>query len=339
MKKLTIILVADNNECDIYVYDYNYSKNDTQLVSRLMDKSISVVKSSQLEISLRSTFSELLKNTPLEYNTKYSSLPYRSLPSDIKLSNFNYDAKVVQIMLCDFSTHSQNACNIKLYPSLYSITCRNGIDVDKPIIDVISNVAENKAVKTFYTELYSVVRSDGSAIINPSIGNLERFGKIAENECLKIKDTVYVKEYSTYGGVYIVYTADYTSFNNVKVHNNQECLCADDEVFHTNYFELKIDDKDYLRLDCAKVDVQEFEHRYKILASFYLNRDTRALLASCLYNIGTKHKVDLTLYNHDSSILHHYGTATMKINKKHFSCDVNSDDTPFIEILFISCPE
>ena len=339
MKKLTIILVADNNECDIYVYDYDYSKNDTQLVSRLMDKSISVVKSSQLEISLRSTFSELLKNTPLEYNTKYSSLPYRSLPSDIKLSHFNYDSKVVQIMLCDFSTHTQNACNIKLYPSLYNINCRDGIDVDKPIIDVISNVAENKAVKTFYTELHSVVRSDGRSIINPSIGNLERFRKIAQDECIRTKDTVYVKEYSTYGGVYIVYTADYTSFNNVKVHNNQECLCADDEVFHTNYFELKIDDKDYLRLDCAKVDVQEFEHRYKILASFYLNRDTRALLASCLYNIGTKHKVDLTLYNHDASILHHYGTATMKINKKHFSCDVNSDDIPFIEILFISCSE
>ena len=183
------------------------------------------------------------------------------------------------------------------------------------------------------------MRSDGSTIINPSIGNLERFRKIAENECLKIKDTVYVKEYSTYGGVYIVYTADYTSFNNVKVHNNQECLCADDEVFHTNYFELKIDDKDYLRLACAKVDVKEFEHSCKILASFYLNKDTRALLASCLYSVGTKHKVDLTLYNHDSSILHHYGTATMKINKKHFSCDVNSDDIPFIEILFISCSE
>ena len=334
MKKLTIILVADNNECDIYVYDYDYSKNDTQLVSRLMDKSISVVKSSQLEISLRSTFSELLKNTPLEYNTKY-----RSLPSDIKLSHFNYDSKVVQIMLCDFSTHTQNACNIKLYPSLYNINCRDGIDVDKPIIDVISNVAENKAVKTFYTELHSVVRSDGRSIINPSIGNLERFRKIAQDECIRTKDTVYVKEYSTYGGVYIVYTADYTSFNNVKAHNNQECLCADHEVFRTNYFELKIDDKDYLRLDCAKVDVQEFEHSYKILASFYLNRDTRALLASCLYNIGTKHKVDLTLYNHDSSILHHYGTATMKINKKHFSCDVNSDDIPFIEILFISCSE
>ena len=338
MKELTIILVVDNNECDIYVYDYDHSKNDTQLVSRLIDKSISVVKSSQLEISLRSTFSELLKNTPLEYNAKYSSLPYRSLPSDIKLSHFNYDAKVVQIMLCDFSTHAQNACNIKFYPSLYSVTCRNGIDVDKPIIDVISNVAENKAVKTFYTELYSVVRSDGSTIINPSIGNLERFRKIAQDECIRTKDTVYVKEYSTYGGVYIVYTADYTSANNVKAHNNQECLCADSEVFHTNYFELKIDDKDYLRLDCAKVDVHEFEHHYKILASFYLNRDTRSLLASCLYGIGTKHKVDLTLYNHDASILHHYGTATMKINKKHFSCDVNSDGTPlFIEILFISC--
>lgn len=340
MKELTIILVVDNNECDIYVYDYDHSRNDTQLVSRLIDKSISVVKSSQLEISLRSTFSELLKNTQLEYNAKYSSLPYRSLPSDIKLSHFIYGSKVFQIMLCDFSTHAQNACNIKLYPSLYSIyrvNCRDGIDVDKPIIDVINNIAENKAVKTFYTELHSVVRSDGSTIINPSIGNLESFRKIAQDECIRTKDTVYVKEYSTYGGVYIVYTADYTSFNNVKVHNNQECLCADDEVFHTNYFELKIDDKDYLRLDCAKVDVQEFEHSCKILASFYLNRDTRALLASCLYSIGTKHKVDLTLYNHDASILHHYGTATMKINKKHFSCDVNSDGTPFIEILFISC--
>lgn len=335
MKELTIILVNDtSNKCDMHIYDYDYLKNDTYLISCLIDKSIFKVKSSQFEISLRSTFSELLENTPLEYGEKY-----RSLPKDIRLSSFIDDAKVVQIMLCEFSTHAQTACDIKFYPSLYSITCRNGIDVDKPIIDVINSVAENKAIKTFYTELYSVVRSDNSAIINPSIGNLERFRKIAENECLKIKDTVYVKEYSTYGGVYIVYTADYTSFNNVKVHNNQECLCADDEVFHTNYFELKIDDKDYLRLDCAKVDVQEFEHRYKILASFYLNRDTRALLASCLYNIGTKHKVDLTLYNHDSSILHHYGTATMKINKKHFSCDVNSDDIPFIKILFISCSE
>lgn len=334
MKELTIILVNDtSNRCDMHIYDYDYLKNDTYLISCLIDKSIFKVKSSQFEISLRSTFSELLENTPLEYGEKY-----RSLPKDIRLSSFIDDAKVVQIILCDFSTHAQDACDIKFYPSLYSITCRNGIDVDKPIIDVINSVAENKAVKTFYTELYSVVRSDNSAIINPSIGNLERFRKIAENECLRIKDTVYVKEYSTDGSVDIVYTADYTSANNVKVHKNQEYLCADHEVFRTNHFELKIDDKDYLSQACAKVDVQEFEHSCKILASFYLNKDTRSLLASCLYSIGTRHKVDLTLYNHDSSISHHYGTATMKINKKHFSCDVNSDGTPlFIEVLFISC--
>lgn len=336
MKELTIILVNDtSNRCDMHIYDYDYLKNDTYLISCLIDKSIFKVKSSQFEISLRSTFSELLENTPLEYGEKY-----RSLPKDIRLSSFIDDAKVVQIILCDFSTHAQDACDIKFYPSLYSITCRNGIDVDKPIIDVINSVAENKAVKTFYTELYSVVRSDNSAIINPSIGNLERFRKIAENECLRIKDTVYVKEYSTDGSVDIVYTADYTSANNVKVHKNQEYLCADHEVFRTNHFELKIDDKDYLSQACAKVDVQEFEHSCKIFASFYLNKDTRSLLASCLYSIGTRHKIDLTLYNHDSSISHHYGTATMKINKKHFSCDVNSDGTPlFIEVLFIPCSE
>ena len=338
MKELTIILVNDtSNKCDMHIYDYDYLKNDTYLISCLIDKSIFKVKSSQFEISLRSTFSELLENTPLEYGEKY-----RSLPKDIRLSSFIDDAKVVHIILCDFSTHAQDACNIKLYPSLYSITCRDGIDVDKPIIDVISNVAENKAVKTFYTELYSVVRSDGCAIINPSIGNLERFRKIAENECLKIKDKVYVKEYSIDGNINIVYVTDYVSPHHMQVHkiNTQEHSDIAREAFRANHFELRIDDKDYLRLACAKVDVQEFEHSCKILASFYLNRDTRALLASCLYSIGTKHKVDLTLYNHDSSISHHYGTATMKINKKHFSCDVNSDGNPlFIEILFISCSE
>lgn len=338
MKELTIILVNDtSNKCDMRIYDYDYLKNDTYLISCLIDKSIFKVKSSQFEISLRSTFSELLENTPLEYGEKY-----RSLPKDIRLSSFIDDAKVVQIILCDFSTHTQNACDIKFYPSLYNITCRDGIDVDRQIIDVINSVAENKAVKTFYTELYSVVRSDNSAIINPSIGNLERFRKIAENECLKIKDKVYVKEYSIDGNINIVYITDYVSSNHMQVHkiNTQEHSDIAREAFRANHFELRIDDKDYLRLACAKVDVQEFEHSCKILASFYLNRDTRSLLASCLYSIGTKHKVDLTLYNHDSSISHHYGTATMKINKKHFSCDVNSDCTPlFIEILFISCSE
>lgn len=338
MKELTIILVNDtSNRCDMHIYDYDYLKNDTYLISCLIDKSIFKVKSSQFEISLRSTFSELLENTPLEYGEKY-----RSLPKDIRLSSFIDDVKVVQIMLCDFSTHAQDACDIKFYPSLYSITCRNGIDVDKPIIDVINSVAENKAVKTFYTELYSVVRSDGSTIINPSIGNLERFRKIAENECLKIKDKVYVKEYSIDGHINIVYITDYVSPHHIEVNkiNTQEHSDIAREAFRANHFELKIDDKDYLRLACAKVDVQEFEHGCKILASFYLNKDTRSLLASCLYSIGTRHKFDLTLYNHDSSISHHYGTATMKINKKHFSCDVNSDGTPlFIEILFIPCSE
>lgn len=338
MKELTIILVNDtSNRCDMHIYDYDYLKNDTYLISCLIDKSIFKVKSSQFEISLRSTFSELLENTPLEYGEKY-----RSLPKDIRLSSFIDDVKVVQIMLCDFSTHAQDACDIKFYPSLYSITCRNGIDVDKPIIDVINSVAENKAVKTFYTELYSVVRSDGSTIINPSIGNLERFRKIAENECLKIKDKVYVKEYSIDGNINIVYITDYVSPHHIEVNkiNTQEHSDIAREAFRANHFELKIDDKDYLRLACAKVDVHEFEHGCKILASFYLNKDTRSLLASCLYSIGTRHKVDLTLYNHDSSISHHYGTATMKINKKHFSCDVNSDGTPlFIEILFIPCSE
>lgn len=338
MKELTIILVNDtSNKCDMHIYDYDYLKNDNKLISCLIDKSIFKVKSSQFEISLRSTFSELLENTPLEYGEKY-----RSLPKDIRLSSFIDNAKVVQIMLCEFSTHAQNACDIKFYPSLYNITCRDGIDVDRQIIDVINSVAENKAVKTFYTELYSVVRSDGSTIIDPSIGNLERFRKIAENECLKIKGTVYVKEYSIDGNINIVYVTDYVSPHHMEVHkiNTQEHSDIAREAFRANHFELRIDDKDYLRLACAKVDVKEFEHSCKILASFYLTNDTKALLNSWLYRVGSKHKVDLRLYGHDPSISCHYGTFMMKVKKNHFSCDVNSDGTPlFIEILFISCSE
>lgn len=110
------------------------------------------------------------------------------------------------------------------------------------------------------------------------------------------------------------------------------------EAFRSNHFELRIDDKDYLSHACAKIDVQGFESNFKVLASFYLTNDTRALLESCLYSIGTKHKVDLRLYNHDSSISCNCGTAMMKIKKNHFSCDVDSESVPlFIEILFVSC--
>lgn len=335
MKELTIILVTDlSNKCDLHLYDYDYAKNDTQLVSSLMEKAISKAESSPFEISLRSTFSDLLDSTPLKYGLKY-----RSLPKDIRLGSFKDDAKVVQIILCDFATCvSSNVGSIPLWPSLHSVTCSDGIDVDKSVRDVIGDVIGNDAVKIFGNDLYSIVKSDTSVIVGPSIGNLERFQKAAEGESLRTKDTVYVKKYSAGGNTDIVYAAKYISANRVEVHKKQDDSNSDYEIFRSNHFELRIDDKDYLRLACAKVDVQGFESSGKILASFYLTKQTRSLLDSCLYRVGTKHKVDLRLYSPDSSTIVNGSSAMMKIKRIHFNCDSRSDGAPLlIDVLFTAC--
>lgn len=335
MKELTIILVTDlSNKCDLCLYDYDYAKNDTQLVSSLMEKAISKAESSSFEISLRSTFSDLLDSTPLKYGLKY-----RSLPKDIRLGSFKDDAKVVQIILCDFATCvSANVGIIPLWPSLHSVTCSDGIDVDKPVKDVISDVIGNDVVKVFRNDLYSIVKSDTSVTVDPSIGNLERFQKAAESESLRTKDTVYVKKYSAGGNTDIVYAAKYISANHVEVYKKQDDSNSDYEIFRSNHFELRIDDKDYLRLACAKVDFHGFESSGKILASFYLTKQTKSLLESYLYRVGSKHKVDLRLHSPDSSIVIKAISAMMKIKRIHFNCNNGSNDTPLlIDVLFTPC--
>lgn len=336
MVPLTIILVADlSDKCDMYIFDDDSSNNYIQLIPSIMEKAISKAKSSPYEISLRSIFSDLLDSV------HRCSLRYRSLIKNIMLGLFmDDDDKVDQIILCDFSTYDQNACNIQFYPTLYKATCGYCVDINKSILNVVSDITEDEdnVIKVFTTELYSVERSDGTIVINPSIGNLERFQKIAEAESLRTKETIHVKKYSADGCVDTVYSADCISDNSVRVHEKQEHSDIDREAFCSNRFELRIDDKDYLSRACAKVDFQGFESSCKLLASFYFTNDTRELLDSCLYRAGTKHKIALTLYNHDSSIVHHSETAMMEIKKNHFSCDVNSDGTSLlIEILFESC--
>lgn len=114
-------------------------------------------------------------------------------------------------------------------------------------------------------------------------------------------------------------------------------MTNDFEAFRSNHFELHVDNKDYLRLSCEKVDYRVTESKCKILASFYLNDQTRTLIDSCLYWINTEHDVELKLYNPDSSRIVVPCKGTMKIVKKHVYCDTGSNGAPlFVDVLFVS---
>lgn len=109
------------------------------------------------------------------------------------------------------------------------------------------------------------------------------------------------------------------------------------EAFRSNHFELIVDNKDYLRLSCEKVDYKVTESKCKILASFYLNEQTRTLFDSCLYWINTEHIVELKLYSPDNSKVVSPWKGTMKIVKKHTYCDMNSNGgILLIDVLFVS---
>lgn len=109
------------------------------------------------------------------------------------------------------------------------------------------------------------------------------------------------------------------------------------ETFKSNQFELIVDNKDYLKSSCVKVDFKATESKCKILASFKLNDQTRTLLDSCLYWTNTEHIVELKLYSPETSKVVLPFKDTMKIVKKHVCCDVNSNSAPLlIDVLFIS---
>ncbi len=116
-----------------------------------------------------------------------------------------------------------------------------------------------------------------------------------------------------------------------------DVLTADNfEAFRSNHFELIVDNKDYLRLSCVKVDYKVTESKCKILASFCLNDQTSVLFDSCLYFINTEHTVELKLYNPDNSKVVSLCKGTMKIVKKHIYCDMNSDGLLLVDVLFVN---
>lgn len=330
MKKLTVILVTDlTDKCDLYIYNSSYSNNDLSLVKSLMKKTISKAETSSSDLSLRSTFSDMLDNTPLAFGLKY-----RSLPKDIRLSLFTDDANVDQIMVCDFATCLDEDNSVPVWPALHCI-CDDNI-VNSFISDIIADAVGSGSHHTIcdHNLLYSVVAPNNNICKSPSFGSLDKFKKAAYDECYKIQDEVCVKQHTPDGNTCIVYVAsDYASNFFDKQFKFQSY--PNYEVFRSNHFELRVDDKDYLRLACAKVDVQRFESGSKVLASFHLTRQTKSLLESDLYKPGTEHYIDLKLYSPDSSTIITSCSAMMKIKKIHLNCNYESDGAlQLIDVLF-----
>lgn len=346
MRELTVILVTDlTNKCDLYIYDYSYSRDDYHLVSSLMKKTIDKVASSELNLSLRSTFSDMIDNTPLEYGSKFRSLPDRA-----NLEVFLDTTDIVSnVLLCDFSTDASTNKVIPAWPALFSINKYdheyNSLSVTKSIRDFASDVMGLGQCKSFTeNKLYSV--SNGSDVIElPSFGSIEKFKKIAQSACIKMKSSVIVNYYSydsetessssgiAYESRFITDNSlDMKSVDAQKVYD----LCDEYGDFKTDNFKLKIDDKDYLSLNCLSVDTRVDCYGVSLLARFSLTNQTRVLFDSTLFRIGSVHTVEMLLYNQDESKTIKSCKTTVEIKSLSYKCDSSISDPILVEVLFKS---
>lgn len=347
MKELTVIIAVDlTNKCDMYIYDYNYSKNDCDLVASLMKKAIEKVASSEVELSLRSTFSDMINNTPLEYGSKF-----RSLPRDVNFKMFiDVHDVVSNIMVCDFATSISLDRDVPFWPALHYITKHdakyNDLLINKSLRDFAADVTTLGNHKFFReNKLYSVSKSNADIVEPPSIGSIERFKKIAQATCLKTKNPAVVNYYSYDSDTGssskgISYVSRFISDDHIEGYS-VDIKDSDDssneyESFRTNHFELKIDDKDYLRLSCAKIDTRVDDHGVNLLASFYLTNQTRVLFESTLFRIGSDHTIEVLLYSPDGSKTIKSGKTTAKIKSISYKCDYSISEPILVEVLFRS---
>lgn len=344
MRELTVILATDlTNKCDLYIYDYSYSRDDYRLVSSLMKKAIDKVASSELNLSLRSTFSDMIDNTPLEYGSKF-----RSLPNSVSLETFlDTTDTVSNVLLCDFSTSASTSESIPAWPVLFSISKYDheykGLLVKKSLMDFATDVMSLGHCKSFTdNKLYSVSSDNNDVIELPSFGSIEKFKKVAQTACLKTKRSVLVNYYSynnqtESSSCGIAYESRYTPDSSIAVN----CVGRNDssnerESFRTDKFELNVDDKDYLRRNCANVSTRVYSDGVSILASFYLNNDTSALLDSILFRVGSLHTVEMVLYNQDGSLAIKSGKTAAKIKSVSYKCDRSISEQILVEVLFRS---
>jgi hypothetical protein len=346
MRELTVIIATDlTNKCDLYIYDYSYSRDDYHLVSSLMKKTIDKVASSELNLSLRSTFSDMIDNTPLEYGSKF-----RSLPNGANLEMFLDTTDIVSnVLLCDFSTNVSTTETIPSWPVLFSINKYDheykGLSVAKSIRDFTTDVMSLGQSKSFTkNKLYSV--STGSDVIElPSFGSIEKFKKIAQSTCIKTKSSVIVnyhsyntKTESISGG--IAYESRFITDNSLGVNSidthREDDLHNEYEYFKTDNFELKIDDNSYLCLNCAKIDTTVDDHDVSLLASFYLTSQTRTLFESTLFKVGSVHTVEWLLHSSDCSKTIKSGKATVEIKSMSYKCDSSISEPILVDVLFRS---
>ena len=346
MRELTVILVTDlTNKCDLFIYDYSYSSNDYNLVSSLMKKAIDKVASSELNLSLRSTFSDMIDDTPLEYGLKF-----RSFKCDASLEMFIDSEDIVSsVLLCDLSTSASTDKSIPSWPALYNINKHDAkykdLSITKSMRDFATDVIVLGSRKLFTEHKLYSVSSDDSIIELPSFGSIEKFKRIARASCLKTERQTVVRHHlydsktnSSFSS--IAHLSRFISKNHI-----EECYVDIDEIdessareedFRTDHFELKIDDKDYLRLNCAKIDTKVDDRGVNLLASFYLTDQTSVLLDSILFKIGSIHGVEILLYSPDKSKIIKSGKADFKIDSISYKCDYTVSKPILIEVLFRS---
>lgn len=223
--------------------------------------------------------------------------------------------------------------------------------------DVISTVKRcGDDLETFAElSLYAVKDDRGIEVCPFSVGNKDYFVQKARehaNDKNYLTHKTYVYEYKngktnkTYGCCKFNEASNVVALNLEKeddCNKEESTQCCADEIdtinkrynaFRADNFNFTVDDVEVLSSYCTDVFVSYQKGRIIVKAKFYFNKATRKVSTSNAFNIGSKHKLYISVFNDDLNDHEELlSLATCVLTKKSYCLNKKGVDDPLEEEL------
>lgn len=332
---LTVVInVFDDKYCDVYFF----TSEQVELCSELIEKSFESFliepmyyilfnkKYDNPEKDLKSLVREHLSyqfsrtdglniQSYLDFPQTYSLEPIFSIN----------DCVIDEVFICDYCIGNLYKPNsMTMYdrkPRIYRVNkavC--DIDLDhifflneENLNDVISLVIKHKAILASFNDLslYAIKDDRGIEVCPFSIGNRDYFIQKAREHvnnknCLMHKTYVYEykngKTNKVYGCCKFNEDGDVIAFNYREDGSTQYCSDEVDKKYNAlraDKFNLDVDNISFLSSYCTEVCLSCQKGVNEVKVKFYYNKITRNVFTSNVFNIGSKHKLCVSVFNND----------------------------------------
>lgn len=251
-------------------------------------------------------------------------------------------------------------------PSLYradELVCDDACAfhlVQEDLDDVISTVKRcGDELETFAELSLYAVKDDREIEVCPfSVGNKDYFVQKARehaNNKNYLTHKTYVYEYKNGKTNKIYGCCKFNEFGNIvaldldkendcnKEDNSKQCCADKDKIdtinkrynaFRADNFNFKVDDVEVLSSYCTEVFVSYQKGKIIVKAKFYFNKATRNVSTSNAFNIGSKHKLYISVFNDDLNEHEELlSLATCVLTKKSYCLNKKGVDDPLEEEL------